>query len=161
MAVMALTPVRGRDFLMFSILLSWTLFYSCCFWSMCISFSCRCQKVSKGLFSVVKKLLLFWSFWSHHMTLMIEVLKWTSSGSPYLPLPTSGWGQIRDVDIKHEHSPNNEVSVWAKFSVCPEQFSFSYSWIRRCQMDNKHKPLRGAAKKKILVSDESLLLKLL
>lgn len=28
-------------------------------------------------------------------------------------------------------------------------------------MDNKHKPLRGAAKKKILVSDESLLLKLL
>lgn len=102
---------------MFSILLSWTLFYSCCFWSLCISFSCRCQKVSKGLFSVVKKLLLFWSFWSHHMTLMIDVLKWTSSGSPYLPLPTSGWGQIRDVDIKHEHSPNNEVSVWAKFSV--------------------------------------------
>lgn len=28
-------------------------------------------------------------------------------------------------------------------------------------MDNKHKPLRGAEKKKILVSDESLLLKLL
>lgn len=47
-------------------------FYSCCFWSMRISFSCKCQKVSKGLFSVVKKLLLFWSFWSHHMTLMIE-----------------------------------------------------------------------------------------